>query len=208
MNLNSCYLRILNAVPNYLAFDIYINDKIYVSSLSYKNFSDYFSLGAQNYNLKIYVSGNRTNLLLEKDIDLYAQKIYTLAIIGEYNLSSFNLDLIDDRLREVNKNFSYIRFINLSPTLTEADILLNNQFTISNLSYSTYSNYLELAPDIYDLKVYMSNLSQKNIILHNPNMKLDGNKIYSAYIVGTYRSNLNQTQILLPLEGATYLTFK
>lgn len=208
MNSNLCYLRILNAVPGYLTFDVYINDKIYVSGLSYKNFSDYFSLSDQNYNFKIYVSGNRTNLLFEKDIDLYAQKIYTLAIIGEYNLSSFNLELIDDRLHETNKNFSYIRFINLSPTLMEVDILLNNQLIISNLSYSTYSNYLELAPNIYNLKVYESDLNQNNLILQNPNMKLNPSKIYSAYIVGTYQSNFNQTQILLPLEGATYLTFK
>lgn len=210
-NNNLFYMRLLNASPDSPALDIYINNKPYASNFKYKSFTQYFSGQSGTYNLKIYLAGDKNTLLINKNLDFYTNNIYTIALIGLYELNTLNINLIPDHLRTINKNFTYIRFINLSPTSNQINIKLDNNLIISDLSYTLPTDYFELRPKSYDLKIYLSNTNlnsnQEILILQNPKMLLSANKIYSGYIIGTYNQNLNTMQILLPLEGATYLKF-
>ena len=206
-NNNLFYMRLLNASPDSPALDIYINNKLYASAFKYKSFTQYFSGQPGTYNIQIYLAGNKNTLLINKNLDFYTNNIYTIALIGLYELNTMNIDIIPDHSRTINKNYTYIRFINLSPTSNQIDIKLNNTLIISDLSYATETDYLELAPKTYDLKIYLQNTNQELLILQNPKMLLSANKIYSGYIIGTYNQNSNTMQILLPLEGATYIKF-
>jgi hypothetical protein len=201
---NMCYLRFFQASLNAPALDIYINDVALVKDFAYKDFTKYFKAVSGSYNIKIFVSGNKNLIVLDENIELYPNNIYTLAIIGLFNLNGIEINLIDDHLRDINKNYSYIRFINLSPSSRDLDIVLNNNLAISELSYATVSSYLELPPGRYNFKAYLS--SQQKLVLENPNMTLDPGKIYSGYVLGI--ENIKDSmQIVIPLEGATYLKF-
>ena len=204
---NFIYMRLLNASPDSPAFDVYINNKIYASAFKYRDFTEYFSGQPGTYNIKIYPANNKTNLLIDRNIDLYKNNIYTVALMGLYDLGNLDINLISDHSRNTSKRYAYIRFVNLSPTSDELDIKLNNNLVVSDLSYGTQTNYLELEPKIYNLKVYLQAENQETLILQNPQMRLSANKIYSGYIIGTYNKDSNKMQILLPLEGATYIKF-
>ena len=201
---NMCYLRFFQASYNAPALDIFINDVPVVKDFVYKNFTEYYKARAGNYNVKIYPAGNRDLIVLDANIELYPNNIYTLAIMGLYNFNGIEINLIADHLRNIDENYSYIRFINLSPSLQNLDVVLNNRLEISELSYGTVSGYLELVPGKYNFKAYSS--EKKKLVLENPNMVLNAAKIYSGYIVGINNKN-NNLQILIPLEGATYLKF-
>ncbi len=201
---NGSYIRFLHAAYNAPAIDIFINDVPIVKDLSYRNFSQYYKASAGFYNVKIYPAGNKNLILLEETIELTKNNIYTLAVMGMYDANGIELNLIADHLRDIDKNYSYIRFINLSPSLENVDVVLNDKLEISQLSYGTVSSYLEMKPGKYNFKAYSS--EQDKLVLENPNMILNAGKIYSGYIVGINNTK-NNLQILIPLEGATYLKF-
>ncbi len=192
-----CYVRFLNASANSPAFDIYVNDKLFASALSYKNFTEYFKGNMGEYNIKIYKAGDKKNIILQENVELFMNNIYTIAIIDISN--GLTLNLIGDHLRNLDKNYAYIRFINLSPSLQNLDIVINNVLVISDLEYGVESNYLKILPGTYNFKA----ISYGELVLENPRLVLDAGKIYSGYIVG----NEGDIKILLPLEGATYLKF-
>lgn len=201
---NGSYIRFLHASYNAPAIDIFINDVPIVKDLSYRNFSQYYKASAGFYNVKIYPAGNKNLILLEETIELNKNNIYTLAVMGTYDANGIELNLIADHLRDIDKNYSYIRFINLSPSLENVDVVLNDKLEISQLSYGTESSYLEMKPGKYNFKAYSS--EQEKLVLENPNLILNAGKIYSGYIVGINNTK-NNLQILIPLEGATYLKF-
>ena len=201
---NGSYIRFLHASYNAPAIDIFINDVPIVKDLSYRNFSQYYKASAGFYNVKIYPAGNKNLILLEETIELTKNNIYTLAVMGTYDANGIELNLIADHLRDIDKNYSYIRFINLSPSLENVDVVLNDKLEISQLSYGTESSYLEMKPGKYNFKAYSS--EQEKLVLENPNLILNAGKIYSGYIVGINNTK-NNLQILIPLEGATYLKF-
>lgn len=202
---NICYVRMLNASPNSPALDVYINDVLFVQDLKYKDFTQYFKGELGEYNIKIYKAGDKEDIILQRNIELYLNNIYTIAIMGIYNVNGLELNLIGDHQRNIDKNYSYIRFINLSPSSQELDIILNEELVISDLSYGTESSYLKMTPGNYNFKAF-SKIDER-LVLENPNLILKADKIYSGYIVGLYTEKINTMQILLPLEGATYLKF-
>ena len=196
-----CYIRFFQASPNNFGLDIYINDVLYEKNFTYKSFSEYKKAREGDYNIKIFPSNNKKLCLVDENITLYKNNIYTLAIVATYNTSSFALNLISDHTRDINKNYSYIRFANLSPDFNYLDIFMNDKLEISELSYGTVSSYLEFSPGKYYFKAY--SLEEKKTILKNPNLKLNAGKVYTGYVIGTD----NKIQMVLPLEGATYLKF-
>ena len=195
------YIRFFQASPNNLPLDIYVNDNLLKKNFAYKSFTEYKKANAGDYNIKIFPSNNKNMLMLDENITIYKSNIYTVAIIGQYNLNSLELNLISDHIRDIDKNYSYVRFANLSPDFNYLDIFLDDRLEISELSYATISNYLRFSPGKYYFKAYSP--EQKKIILENPSLILNSKKIYSGYIIGVD----NKIQIVLPLEGATYLKF-
>ena len=199
------YLRILNASPNSPDLDIYSDNKLLVSNLKYSEFSNYVKKNSGRYNFKVYKSTNKKNIILQDEVEFFSDNIYTVALMGNYDDEGFDFNLINDHLRQIDKNYSYIRFVNLTPSIRELDLVLNDKLVISNLSYGTYSNYLKLTPASYNLKAYSE--ENNKVVLENPKVVLNAGKIYSGYIVGTYENTNNRLKILLPLEGATYIKF-
>ena len=75
---------------------------------------------------------------------------------------------------------------------------------LAELNYGDVSRYLQTTAGSHNLKMRDS-LSGANLV-ESPDVSVENGKAYTIYIVGDINDRTG-LQILVPLEGATYLDF-
>ena len=197
----TAYIRIVNASPNAPAVDVFVNGHLVADDLAYTAFTEYMPAEPGVYEIRVMPTGLNSVLATLEQAELLPGDIYTLAVIGlETDLS---LELIPDSPRgQAPNGRAFMRFINLSPYDTEFDIQLSGAPVVTALRFTESSDYVSMNPGMYQMKVFSSRDGQ--LALSNPRVPVRANRYYAAYIVGLERGT-PPLQVLLPLEGVTYL---
>lgn len=196
------YIRYLNANPSQGAVDVYINGRKVASYLNYRAFTEYMKAFPGYYRIVVFKAGTRRNPISVSQINVIANRIYTAAFIDTGMTNEWQL--ITDNTRVLNQNRAFVRFIQLSYSAPLMDIYVDNRLVLSDLDFQEVSRYLSLAPGNRDLKLKVATTNRT--ILQDPNMYLRAGNSYSVYIVGDMASRMG-LQVLIPLEGTTYLSF-
>ncbi|MCH5139155.1 DUF4397 domain-containing protein [Clostridiaceae bacterium UIB06] len=175
------YIRVLNASPNSPPLDIYLDNKLIVQNLAYKEFSKYLPLPAGNYNIKVYSSGTKVNPIIDSPIDLPPGFAFNVAIIGYFpNITLYG---IPEPTAPQNFGRACIRFINLSPNAPALDLRVQDGTKIfSNVKYEDYTTYACIPPGNYTFRLIPTGTT--GALLTIPNIQLMPNKYYSIYAVG------------------------
>ena len=92
----------------------------------------------------------------------------------------------------------------LSPTAPAMDVYWDDRMVLSDLRYEEISRYLTTAPGSHNLKLRETDTGK--ILVEHPKVNLKGGKAYTVYVVGS-RADRAGLQVLIPLEGVTYLDF-
>ncbi|MEY8762246.1 MULTISPECIES: DUF4397 domain-containing protein [Clostridium] len=197
------YIRFLNASPNSPAVDVYLNERLIFRNLTYKSFSDYINIPYGTYNIRVFSAGSTENPIIDESLSIPAEKIFTIAMTGQY--PNVNLLPIEDIRRPKIQNRALIRFINLTPDSTNLDLALSNGNTLfSNISYREVSQYIPIVPGVYTFEI--NNSGSQERVLHIPNVRLTPNRFYTIYSVGNL-SGSPAHQVLIPLDGNSYIQF-
>ncbi|MGN0136945.1 DUF4397 domain-containing protein [Anaerotignum sp.] len=196
------YIRFMNASPGETRVDIYVNGRKVASNLLYRNFTEYMKVFPGWYRIAVYAAGTIRNPLTVTTLQVQANSITTLAVIGL--AGDISTLAINDSRRFLNRNRAYVRFVQLSPNAPTMDAYWDDALVVSELNYEDISRYMTATPGSHNLKMRDS-LSGANLVEH-PDVQVEGGKAYTIYVVGdiTDRTGL---QVLIPLEGATYLNF-
>lgn len=197
------FVRMFHASPNTKNVDIYANDKILVKNLPYRGFSEYLNLPSGNYNIKIFLTGDKMNPILNTTLTFGPKTIYTVAIANTLD----NLFLIPyiDPIIPHEKNKAYLRFTQLSLNTPKVDITLpNGEVLFQNVYFGENTNYVSLSPGTYTLQIRPSGTSKIALII--PNIRLRGNKFYTMYSIGIL-GKTPPLQVVIPLDGNTYINF-
>lgn len=195
------YARILHASPNAPGVDIYLNDKLLVSNLTYKDFTEYYPLDPGLYNIKVYPAGQRQNPVINSDVRVPPSGIYTVAAINK--LENIALYPILEPQTPIPSGMVYARFAHLSPNAPSVDVKLEDGTTLfKDVPYKGVTEYKLIQPGTYTFNVYPSGSDQR--VLYVPNITLKGNRFYSIYAVGLVEGN-PPLQVLVPLDGNSYL---
>ena len=196
------YIRFLNASPGEQRVDIYANGRKVASNLLYREFTEYMKVFPGWYRIAVYRAGTIRNPLTVMRMQVQANSITTLAVIGlSGDISTL---AINDSRRFLNRNRAYVRFVQLSPNAPTMDAYWDDALVVSELNYPDISRYMTAAPGSHNLKMRDS-LSGANLVEH-PNVQLEGGKAYTIYVVGDINDRTG-LQVLVPLEGTTYLDF-
>lgn len=198
---NYSYIRFLNAIPDDDNYDIYINGRSIVKNLSYKEFSNYLKAYPGFYQLQIFKSGNTQTPVFDNYFMIEPNKIYTAALAMDN--ATFYLNLIEDIPHTGEPNSSYMRFINVSPSAGDIEVLVDDVPVIASLDHLQTSNYLALPAGKHSIKI-RDPKTKKTLAMH-PGVNLKGRNYYATYFVGTKNGEGPEAQILIPLEGASYL---
>ncbi len=196
------YIRFFNASPGEQRVDVYVNGRKIATSLLYRDFTEYMKVFPGWYRVAVFAAGTRTNPLTVTNIQVLPNQIYTAALIGLTDET--DLQVINDTRRVLNPNRAYVRFVQLSPNAPQMDAYWDDALVVSELDYQDVSRYLATSPGTHNLKM-RDTLSGANLVEH-PNIELEGGKAYTIYVVGDLYDRTG-LQIIIPLEGTTYLQF-
>ena len=198
----SPFIRLLHAVPNAPAVDVYANEMLIARNLSYKDFTEYFAVPASNYHIRVFPTGQKTNSLLTANISVPAGSIFTAAAAGEaQNLSVVN---ISDRLMPLPPGKAYIKFVHLSPNAGSVDVTRPNGAKLfSGAEFKDITNYTAVDPGVYTLQARTAGTDQ--VKLNVPNVNIRPDRFYTAYAVGVEGGD-PPLQLLIALDGNSYIS--
>lgn len=199
---NGAYIRAVHVATKSFDVDLYINDKLTVPDLRYREFTDYIKLSPGTYNIKVYPKNTKSNLLLDTTITLNPKTITTLAVYSHLR-KHFIYPIKEDSLPVPTKKKAKLRIANLIENIPPIDIYLSDGTLLyKNVAFKALTKYIELPPTTYimDIKLADSDLS----ILFVPNMNLNGDNYYTLYLIGLI-NDYHDPQMLAPLDGITYL---
>lgn len=198
------YFRVLHSSPKSPAVDVYINDILKFKNLTYGAFTDYVEVMTGDYNIKLYAAGTKTSPVLNKDIFVPPEKIYTVAAIGL--LPNIDLLLVLEPKVVNPSDKVYIKFAHLSPNAGAVDIALQGgKILFKNINYKQFTDYIEIPAGTYNLEVRPTGTT--TIALYVPNIRLKPQRFYTVYAIGL-ASDQPGLQALIPLDGSSYLDFR
>ena len=196
------YVRFLNAAPGAPAVDIYVNGRRVAANLRYRGFTEYMKVFPGWYRIAVFAAGTRRNPLTVTTLRVRANDILTMAVTGL--AGSISTQVIRDDRRRLNRNRALVRFVQLSPNAPTMDAYWDDALVLADLNFGDVSRYLQTTAGSHNLKMRDS-LTGANLV-ESPDVTVENGKAYTIYIVGDMNDRTG-LQILVPLEGATYLDF-
>ena len=198
---STSYVRALHASPDAPAVDIYVNDRLVARGLRYREFTPYVPIAGGLYNIKVYPTGTNTNPVINKNVNIPPNSIFTVAATGM--LKDIDLTLIPEPPVKKQPYDTFVRFVQLSPNAPNVDLYLSNGNRLfTDVEYKEITDYLPIRPGVYEFQVKPT--GTQNVILTVPNANLRQGNVYSIYMIGLQNGNPS-LQVLIPLDGSTYL---
>lgn len=105
-------------------------------------------------------------------------------------------------------SFSYLRFLQAAPIASGVDIYMNQEQVAKNISYKNFTNYLKVAPGIYNITIYPTGTNTTSLLFSRIN--LSESKIFTAAITGLspeYTLELISDRSRSPRPNTAYLRF-
>ena len=193
---NSSLVRVFHAAPQAPNVDVYVNDQMVFSNLAFGDFTRYVYLDEGEYNVSVYLAGQKDRPVINQMVDVPSQQIFTIAATG--NLDNLGLLVIPDKVsKSPSQNYSSVRVIHLSPNAPGVDILVDGDTLFEDISFGEGTNYVDLNPGTYNVNVVLN--TDKSVVLPLK-VTLNPDKIYTIYIIG----NPPTLQAVQVVDGNTY----
>ena len=193
---NSSLVRVFHAAPQAPNVDVYVNDQMVFSNLAFGDFTRYVYLDEGEYNVSVYLAGQKDRPVINQMVDVPSQQIFTIAATG--NLDNLGLLVIPDKVsKSPSQNYSSVRVIHLSPNAPAVDILVDGDTLFEDISFGEGTDYVDLNPGTYNVNVVLN--TDKSVVLPLK-MTLNPDKIYTIYIIG----NPPSLQAVQVVDGNTY----
>ena len=193
---NSALVRVFHAAPQAPNVDVYVNDQMVFSNLAFGDFTRYVYLDEGEYNVSVYLAGQKDRPVINQMVDVPSQQIFTIAATG--NLDNLGLLVIPDKVsKSPSQNYSSVRVIHLSPNAPGVDILVDGDTLFEDISFGEGTDYVDLNPGTYNVNVVLN--TDKSVVLPLK-VTLNPDKIYTIYIIG----NPPTLQAVQVVDGNTY----
>nr|WP_288564666.1 DUF4397 domain-containing protein [uncultured Romboutsia sp.] len=193
---NSSLVRVFHAAPQAPNVDVYVNDQMVFSNLAFGDFTRYVYLDEGEYNVSVYLAGQKNRPVINQMVDVPSQQIFTIAATG--NLDNLGLLVIPDKVsKSPSQNYSSVRVIHLSPNALGVDILVDGDTLFEDISFGEGTDYVDLNPGTYNVNVVLN--TDKSVVLPLK-VTLNPDKIYTIYIIG----NPPTLQAVQVVDGNTY----
>ncbi len=193
---NSSLVRVFHAAPQAPNVDVYVNDQMVFSNLAFGDFTRYVYLDEGEYNVSVYLAGQKDRPVINQMVDVPSQQIFTIAATG--NLDNLGLLVIPDKVsKSPSQNYSSVRVIHLSPNAPGVDILVDGDTLFEDVAFGEGTDYVDLNPGTYNVNVVLN--TDKSVVLPLK-VTLNPDKIYTIYIIG----NPPTLQAVQVVDGNTY----
>ena len=189
-------IRLLHAVPDAPAVDVYIDNRRIASNLAFKNITDYIKIRPGRYRIEIYPAGERRNAVLRDNIYIGPRSISTVAVKGRLN--NPGLLQISDPDNNPRQNTSYFRLVHLSPNAPAIDVKLNQKTIFRGVNYQNVTRYIPVDPKTYNINIFKA--ETENRVLRIQNAVLQSRFYYTLFVLGLVNKQ-PPLQGIIPLDG-------
>jgi hypothetical protein len=197
------YIRILHASPDAPGVDVYANNNLVARNLTYKSFTEYTEIVPGQYNIKVFPAGSTSNPVIDTNITVPPNSIFTVAAVG--TLSAISLQPISEPILAIPPGKLYVRFAHLSPDAPNVDITLaDGTILFRNVGFRGVADYIPVNQGTYTIYVKLTGTDKT--VLYVPNIRLTAGRFYTIYAVGL-ASGSPPLQVLIPLDGNSYIKF-
>jgi hypothetical protein len=198
---NSIHIRILHAVPNAPAVDVYANGIPLARNLNYRGFTEYRALKAGTYQFEVFPAGRRDTPLIVTTATLPDLTIYTIAVAGQ--LPNISLLPIAEPKIPIPQGTAMLRFSHLAPTTPNVDVILpDGTVLFSDVRFKETTHYIIAPSQTYNIRLRVAGTN--DVILEVPNIHILPDRFYTIYAIGLINSQPG-LQVLIPLDGNTYI---
>jgi hypothetical protein len=180
-------VRVLHGSPDAPAVDIYVDgEKVggELAGLEFGDLSDYVTLPAGSYDLKVCAAADETVCPIEADgVAVEAGSMYTIAATND--LASIEAQVITDAPAPVAGK-SQVRVVHFSADTPAIDVLTQDGATavVDALEYPGSTDYVALEPGAYDLKV-CADADNSVCPLDPDELELSAGISYSVFAIGS-----------------------
>ena len=177
------HIRFIHAIPDAPGVDIYLDNKLIFTDLSFGNTTNYIAITPGTYSVKLFVSGTKNNPLITESLQIAPDSVSTVNITYENNEIAFFS--IDDTHNMYNPFLSYVRFINVASTAPLLSLTLpDGRVLFNETSYLETNDYYPISSGIYNFIVSTADGDFNKYI---SNVKLDKNFFITIYMIGLYK---------------------
>jgi len=181
-DLGNSQILLVNSASSTSAIDLYwTGNKLNTVPLVFGNTTGYRSVTSGTRNIQI--KANLSNILLATNtVKLTRDSSYTF-FVYEANRTTTTVIAEDDLSLPSFGNVK-IKFANMSPGLSSADlVIVNGPVIASSVSFGTIGSYAELKAGTYNLALRVHN--SNTILLNISNVRVDNGKIYTIWCGGS-----------------------
>lgn len=195
-NPNYSLLRVLHAVPDGEVVDVYINDTLFFSDMTFRQFSPYIYVPEGDYQMSVYSAQTRENPLISQPISIAKNKLLTIAKTG--NAGTLRYLNIEEETQAPTQGSSRTRVVNLVPDSPEINIRYNGEIMFEDSDFREITDYKEISPGVYRIDL---ELLQNGKIVRTTRVNINADRIYTLYLLG----NSANIEIFQSLDGATFI---
>jgi hypothetical protein len=195
-------VRVLHGSPDAPAVDVYVDGAKVgdpLAGLEFGDISEYVSLPAGTYDLKVCASADATVCPIEADdVTLEAATRYTIAATNV--LASIEAQVITDNPAPVAGK-AKVRVVHFSADTPAIDVLTQDGGTavVDGLAYPDATDYQTLDPGAYDLKV-CADADNTVCPLDPGSLDLEAGAAYSVFAIGSLTADPSTLMAVVELD--------
>lgn len=175
-------VRVVHASPDAPAVDILVNENAAFKNAAFKGITDYASLDAASYGVKVVPTGETEPAVIDATLDLMAGKDYTVVAVGK--LDAIEPLVLMDNNSSPAAGKAHVRFVHASPDAPAVDVAVANGGPVlfSNVAFKGTGDYLPVDAMSYDLEVRLA--GSATVALAVPGVKLEAGNVYTVFAMG------------------------
>ena len=177
---DSARVRVIHASPDAPAVDVYLNDSKAITNLAYKSASDFASVPAGSYAVKVTATG-ATDAVISANLPLEAGQSYTVVAVGQ--LADITARVYVDDTSSLVGGKTRLRVIHASPNAPGVDVAVTGgPVLISSLAFPNASDGLDVDAGTYNVEVRPA--GTMTAALSAPGLALEAGNYYTVLAVG------------------------
>ena len=177
-------VRVINAVPGNVPFDIFADDQKVFESVAFKNVTPYKELSDDRHSFRVRQTGQDTGQpVAENSEGLSGGKHYTIVVMPDTN-NKAKLYVVNDNLTAPPADKAQLRVIHASPDAGEVDVVdkQGNKKLFSGVNFERETSYTDVDPMKTTLEVRQE--GQDKAIVTVPNANFEKGKFYTIVVTG------------------------
>lgn len=197
-------IRVVHASPDAPPVDVLVNGAKVLEAIPFEEYSEYLSVPAGTYDIRVNVSGTSTTVLQANPM-IAAGRDYTAIAVGRVG-GQPGLDLLlleDDNSLPANAGVK-IRVVHGAPSAPGVDVYMTTPFesldgktpVLTNVPFKAASGYLQVPVSLYQARVAVA--GTKTIAIDSLRLKTWGNMIRTFIAVDKTGGGAPFTLLILP----------